>query len=73
MKSSCVIEVEEDSLVIDLPVEHSDLEAWLGDIESCGGDAAPWVKLLDKVIGQVQNDSSDESETEKEHTSETVR
>lgn len=73
MKSSCVIEVEEDSLVIDLPEEQSGLEAWLGDIESCGGDAAPWLELLDKVIGHVQSDSSDGSETEKEHTSEAVR
>ncbi|MDP4098374.1 hypothetical protein OIN60_16580 [Paenibacillus sp. P96] len=73
MKSCCIIEVEEDSLVIDLPEEHSHLDAWLGDVESCGGDAAPWLKLLDKVMGQGQSDSFNESETEKEHTSEAVR
>lgn len=51
MKTCCTIQVDEDSLVIDLPEEGTTLESLLGDIESCGGSEEPWLQLIDKVIG----------------------
>jgi hypothetical protein len=51
MKTCCNIQVDEDSLVIDLPEEGTTLESLLGDIESCGGSEEPWLQLMDKVMG----------------------
>ncbi|WP_068504792.1 hypothetical protein [Paenibacillus kribbensis] len=51
MKTCCTIQVDEDSLVIDLPEEGTTLESLLGDIESCGGSEEPWLQLMDKVMG----------------------
>ncbi|TKH40788.1 hypothetical protein C1I60_23755 [Paenibacillus terrae] len=51
MKTCCTIQVDEDSLVIDLPEEGTTLDSLLGDIESCGGSEEPWLQLIDKVMG----------------------
>ncbi|QOS97236.1 hypothetical protein JNUCC42_11435 [Brevibacterium sp. JNUCC-42] len=55
MKHSYSFEVRDGSLLIYLPEKLSPIESLLGDIESCGGDAGPWLNLIAKVLSNKSN------------------
>ncbi|WP_197031772.1 hypothetical protein [Paenibacillus massiliensis] len=62
MKTCCKIEVQDDSLVIDLSENtNASMEALLGDIESCGGDVNPWITLMDKVTAHEEEEDREEA------------